>query len=286
MDRIGNEKGKLRFIVLPLQPASADGFNGVGLALHFLLGNTVVLNTNLKEFWFGWRTKKLFPVKEDFTAYLTGQNQPLAFKSLSEEQKIRFWLYGRVKGDLATLSIYDSSTDSHADTEIRFSPDDHLVGFRKAFIAQLSGYGIPFPEAMRAPALWPEKISYEGMDVLGRALESFYYYSAYTDKTGRIDTAPFEKAVALSPESFMAQNLLGWAHYRNKDYLSARAGFLRAVLVNSAGTGAMAGLMWCGIFMKNKEEALFWASRAAEVRNQDVAKARQKTIKRWNKHNS
>ena len=114
MDKIGNEKGKLRFIVMPLQPETADQYDGTGLALHFLLGNTVVLNTNLKEFWFGWRTQKLFPAKEDLTTYLLGQNKPLAFKQLSEEQKIRFWLYGKVKGDLAALSIYDSAADSHA----------------------------------------------------------------------------------------------------------------------------------------------------------------------------
>ncbi len=286
MDRIGNEKGKLRFIVLPLQPETPEQYDGAGLALHFLLGNTAVLNTNLKEFWFGWRTKKLFPLREELAAYLVGQNKPLAFKQLSEEQKIRFWLYGRVKGEVAALSIYDSAEDSHSDTEIRFSPDDHLKGFRQAFIRQLSGYGIAFPEEMQPKAMWPEKISREGLDVVGRALESFYYYSSYTDRTGRIDLVPFEKAVTLAPESFMAQNLLGWAHYRNKEYKQARAGFLRAVLVNAAGTGAMSGLMWCGIFMQNKDEALYWASRAAEVRNQDVAQARQKTIKRWKKYNT
>ena len=286
MDKIGNEKGKLRFIVMPLQPETADKYNGVGLALHFLLWNTVVLNTNLKEFWFGWRTKKLFPAREDLTAYLMGQNKPMAFKQLSEEQEIRFWLYGRVKGEVAALSIYDSATDSHADTEIRFSVEDHLVGFRKAFIRQLSGYGIPFPGEMQPKALWPEKVSLEGLDALGRALESFYYYSTYTDKKGRIDTDPFEKAVALSPESFLAQDLLGWAYYRNKDYQKARTAFLRAVLENAAGSAALSGLMWCGIFMQNKEEALYWASRVAEVRNQDVAKERQKTMKRWKKYNT
>lgn len=286
MDRIGNEKGKLRFIVLPLQPETAAQYTGVGLALHFLLGNTVVLNTNLKEFWFGWRTSKLYPTREELTAYLKGRNEPMAFKQLSEEQKIRFWLYGRVKGETAALSIYDSATDSHADTEIPFSTEDHLTGFRRAFIRQLDGYGIAFPGDMQTRALWPEKASPEGLDMIGRALESFYYYSSYTDRTGRIDTSPFEKAVALAPESFMSQNLLGWAHYRNEEYRKARTGFLRAVLVNDAGTGAMSGLMWCGIFMQDKEEALFWASRAAEVRNQDVARAREKTIERWNKHNT
>lgn len=286
MDRIGDEKGNVRMIVLPLQPETEDPYNGVGLALHFLLGNTVVLNTNLKEFWFGWRTRKLFAKKEDLTAYVRGRNTPLAFKQLSEEQEIRFWLYGKVKGDLAALSIYDSMADSHHDTEIHFSTKDHLREFRRAFIRQLSGYGIAFPEDMQPKALWPEKISAEGLDATGRSLEAFYYYSAYTDRSGRIETGPFEKAVSLAPEAFMTQNLLGWAHYRNKDYQEARKGFLRAVLVNAAGTGAMSGLMWCGIYMRNKDEALYWASRAAEVRNQDVAKARDKTIKRWNKYNS
>ena len=286
MDRIGNEKGNLRFIVLPLQPETADQYNGIGLALHFLLGNTVVLNTNLKEFWFGWRTNKLYPTREELTTYLLGKNKPMAFKQLSEEQKIRFWLYGRVRGGVAALSIYDSAADSHADTAIPFSTEDHLVGFRRAFIRQLSGYGIAFPEEMQPKALWPEKASLEGLDVIGRALASFYYYSAYTDRSGRIDTGLFEKAATMAPESFMAPNLLGWAHYRNKAYQEARTGFLKAVLANAAGTGAMSGLMWCGIFMQNKEEALYWASRAAEVRNQDVAEARQKTIKRWNKYNT
>ena len=205
---------------------------------------------------------------------------------MKEYPKIRFWLYGKVKGDQAALSFYDSRVDSHADTEISFSTDDHLRGFRLAFIRHLSQYGIAFPDDMQPKALWPEKISREGLDAIGRALEAFYYYSAYTDRTGRIETGQFEKAATLAPESFMTQNLLGWAHYRNKDYQDARAGFLRAVLVNAAGTGAMSGLMWCGIYMQNKEEALYWASRAAEVRNRDVEKAREKTIKRWNKYNS
>ena len=37
--------------MLPLQPESHIDFNGVGLALHFLLGNTIVLHTGLTEFW-------------------------------------------------------------------------------------------------------------------------------------------------------------------------------------------------------------------------------------------
>ena len=105
MDRIGNDIGQLRFIVLPLQPETADQYDGVGLALHFLLGNTVVLNTNLKEFWFGWRTNKLYPTREALNAYLLGQNQPMAFKQLSQEQEVRFWQMPPDTGNLVNTFI-------------------------------------------------------------------------------------------------------------------------------------------------------------------------------------
>ncbi len=52
MNKLENEKGKHRLIVLPIQPQPSNDFNGIGLALHFLLGNTIAVNTYLKEFWF------------------------------------------------------------------------------------------------------------------------------------------------------------------------------------------------------------------------------------------
>ena len=53
-------------IVLPLRTESHDSFDGTGLALHFLLGNVLVLHTGLKEMWFGWRVKKIFAQQQDF----------------------------------------------------------------------------------------------------------------------------------------------------------------------------------------------------------------------------
>jgi hypothetical protein len=95
MNKIDSKKDKLRFIVLPFTPKSDEPFDCVGLTLHFLLGNTIVLHTNLKEFWFGWRVKQLFPQKEKVEAYCQGKGAQLNLRQLSPEQGIRFWLYGQ-----------------------------------------------------------------------------------------------------------------------------------------------------------------------------------------------
>ena len=207
-----------------------------------MLGNTVVLNTNLKEFWFGWRTKKLFPAKEDLTAYLIGQNKPMAFKQLSEEQEIRFWLYGRVKGEVAALSIYDSATDSHADTEIRFSAEDHLVGFRKAFIRQLSGYGIPFPEDMQPKALWPEKVSLESLDAIWAGTGIFLLLLDLYRPKGQ------DRYQSLLRRRSRFHRNLSWPRTcwdgpitGTRNTRQARTAFLRAVLENAAGYGRHVG---------------------------------------------
>ena len=48
-------------IVLPFRAENRHPFNGTGLSLHFLVGNVLALHTGLKEMWFGWRVKKIFP---------------------------------------------------------------------------------------------------------------------------------------------------------------------------------------------------------------------------------
>ena len=84
------------------------------------------------------------------------------------------------------------------------------------------------------------------MDILGRALELFYLHAAYGKKEN-IHLNLFEKAAAVAPDAFMAQNLMGWACYRNQNYRAAKASFLQALQSNPHGIGAMSGLMWCGV---------------------------------------
>ena len=283
MNKIGSEKVKLRFIVLPFTPESAEQFNCVGLTLHFLLGNTIVLHTDLKEFWFGWRVKALFPEKKNLEAYCQGKGGQINFRQLCPEQGIRFWLCGHVDDHKINLSLFDGFEDDQANSAIiSFSSEDHLVGFRKAFMHWLTDCGLPFPEKQKQRALWPEKISMEGMYILHQALQKFYVYSAY-EHSNKIDLGLFKDAVAIAPESFMAQDLLAWAYYRNKDYKQAKIFFLRALLSNPNGIGAMSGLMWCSVFMNNKEDALYWASRKAGARMESIEDAKRKTLKRLKK---
>jgi len=280
MNKLENEKGKHRLIVLPLQPRSPNDFNGIGLALHFLLGNTVAVNTYLKEFWFGWRVKKLFPQDKDLKAFIRGQAKSLDLKQLSQEQGIRFWLYGKVDAYKITLSLFDGEEKGRsASTIISFSFDDDLMGFRNTCIDWLDDCGLPFSKPQKKLALWPEKMTWKGADIFGRALETFYIYSAYGDpNNGKIDLHPFKKVVAASPDSFMGQNLLGWVCYRNKEYQNAKEAFLRALQANPDSPGVMSGLMWCGMYTKDEEEALYWASRKAAAMDKNVESARQKTL--------
>jgi len=285
MNKLENEKGKHRLIVLPLQPQSPNDFSGIGLALHFLLGNTIVANTYLKEFWFGWRVKKLFPQKNDLTAFTRGQVKNLDLKRLSQEQKIRFWVYGEVDTYKTTLSLFDGEEKGQpASSIISFSFDDDLIGFREVFIHWLGDCGLPFSELQRKLAIWPEKITWRGADILGLALEALYIYSAYGDPNEeKIDLHPFKKAVGESPDSFICQNLLGWAFYRNKKYQDAKYAFLQALLANPDSPGVMSGLMWCCVYSNDEEEALYWSSRKADVMGEDIETAKQKTLNRLKK---
>jgi hypothetical protein len=42
----------------------------------------------------------------------------------------------------------------------------------------------------------------------------------------------------------------------------------------------MSGLIWCGVYTGDREEAQFWAARKAEVRGEDIKEARQKALNR------
>lgn len=273
-------------IVLPLRPQDRQLFNGTGLALHFLIGNVLVLHTGLKEMWFGWRVKKIFEERSVFQNYCHGSSVELNLVQTSQAQNVRLWL----SGNFSTLSVqlrgFDAQ-DPHANrvpVDLKIDTADGLVGFRSQLIKWLESMGRPMPEDQIQPALWPETIDHQGLDSVGRALEDFYIYSAYGGE-GALNVAPFELAVADAPESFMAHDLFGWALYRNQDFKTARTAFLTALRINPAGAGAMSGLMWCGVYGKDLEEAMFWSGRKADVCRQDVQAAREAGRRRYAKVN-
>ena len=285
MSKSGKIKGRPQCIVLPFQPDPSEDFNGVGLALHFLLGNVMALHTGLKECWFGWRVNKIFPEKTDLKAYCRGKEVLVDLHQVSTEQNVRFWLYGKAGDRFVTVFLFDAADNEQSlSKRIPVSYSDGLVEFRRIFLDHLAACGHPFPAKQVQPALWAETISMQGMDILGRALESFYLHSAYSGK-GKIDSGLFEKAAAVAPNSFMAQDILGWASYRSQDYRAAKESFLRALRSNPNGIGAMSGLIWCGVYTGDREEAQFWAARKAEVRGEDIKEARQKALNRMKELN-
>jgi hypothetical protein len=267
-------------IVLPLQPDASEDFSGVGLALHFLMGNVMALHTGLKECWFGWRVNRIFPEKSNLKAYCRGSDTLVDLHQVSKQQKVRFWLYGKADYRFATVGLFDAAAKEQGPSKpIPVSYADGLVKFRRIFLGHLAACGHPFPAKQVQPALWVETTSMQGMDILGRALELFYLHAVYGKKKS-IHLNLFKKAAAVAPDAFMAQNLMGWACYRNQNYRAAKASFLRALQSNPHGIGAMSGLMWCGVHTADRGEAQFWAARKAEVRGENIREARQKALKR------
>ncbi len=272
-----------RCIVLPFPSESGDAFAGAGLALHFLLGNVLVLHPDLRECWFGWRVTRIFPEFEAFSRYCRGEGPDLDLREMSARQNIRFWVSGHCQPGQIEMQVFDAQVpESPVSADTAFSCADDLLGFRSAFLACFGSAACPFPESRQPAALWPEKVSSDGLEAVGAALLEFYRF-AFTRAEDPIDLALFHKAAASAPASFTVQELPGWALFRDGQSTEAAAGFHRALEINPNGAGAMAGLMWCALQDGDRESSVYWAGRKAEVCSQDVQAAREKARQRFEK---
>jgi hypothetical protein len=271
-------------IVLPFQPIPGKPFDGVGLALHFLLGNVLVLHGGLKELWFGWRVKKLFDDAQALSAYCRGKGKPMVPSEHNTQQNVRFWVYGHYGSGEVRAHIFDAANpQAGLSDDLPISVSDHLVAFRQVFIRLFDRTGLQFSDTQQKAALWKEKISIGGLDAVGRSLELFYRFSAFPQDEP-LDPKPFEHAVEQAPDSFMSHDLMGWAHYRRNDYAHANRSFRQALSIHPNGAGVMSGLMWCGVFTRSWEETSYWAARKADVCEEDVAEAKEKARQRFEKH--
>jgi|GEM_PF-373086 len=280
-------KSKSRLIVLPLQLQEEQAYNGTGLSIHFLLGNIVALHTGLKEFWFGWRVKKIFLEKERLRAYCHGEGPQLDFSKFGKEQRIRYWLRGRIQqrgSEIKVTLILTDTKEQHNErsTTLTLDLSNRFMGFCKGFLAWLKTCGLPLPDAQARKALWPEKTNPEGLDLLGRALETYYLHSSWGEK-GLLDLHWFDKAVSAAPASYLAHDLKGWALYKNKDYKAAKESFRSALTLNSNGLGAMSGLMWCAIYTNDEKTAYTWAAAKADLRGESREAANARVKRRMDK---
>jgi len=281
------DASKPRLIVLPLQPKESQAYDGIGLGVHFLLGNVVAPHTGLKEFWFGWRVKKIFLEKERLRAYCRGEGPRLDIAKLGKEQDVRYWLWGSVqqKGSKIQIALVLADTKGEREewtTELILDPADQLIGFRKGFLAWLDACSLSFPDAQAPKALWPENTTLKGLDLLGRDLETYYLHSSWGDK-GPLDPELFDSAVSAAPSSYLAHDLKGWALYKDKRYKAAEESFRSAIKINPNGLGAISGLMWCAVYTNDEEKAYKWAMAKADIRGESRKAARASVEKRMKK---
>jgi tetratricopeptide (TPR) repeat protein len=280
---------KSRLIILPLQPEKTIESDGTGLGVHFLLGNVIAVHTGLKEFWFGWRMTKLFRGKNHLHAYCRGNEQLPNIARLGEDQQTRYWIEGTYKRKqgmiFLALNLFDIlNPDQKNMIQIPLDTRDHLIGFRKLFLAWLEKCGLPISKEQSDKAMWPEKITPEGLDFLGRALEKTYhgYFAPKLDENYTESLMLFDKALAQCPESYLIHDMKGWAFYKNKDYIKALTSFQTAVELNKNGLGALSGMMYCHICLGNQTKAIKFAQAKADVRNASYEKITKFVIKKMN----
>lgn len=253
-------------------------YNGIGLGIHFLLGNMIAIHPELAEFWFGWRVNKIFKAVPDLKAFCRG-NKGIDIKLFAKEQKIRFWLYGKYRETngivLVSLSLYDADLEKNYDIDLLLDTSDFFINFGHCFFEWLALCNLPLDHKQMAKALWKENISIKGLEYLGCAVEVTYlnYIDPTVFKDGLFDLEWFEKAVMSSPMSYLAHDIKGWAFYKNKIYGKAKDCFKKALEKNEDGIGAIAGMMLCYVFEKNKEKALAFSIAKADVKNEshDIA---------------
>ncbi len=267
-----------KLIVMPFQPAIGQSFDGVGLGIHFFLGNLFGVHGGLAECWFGWRVKKIFPEIGLLKDYCRAHKPFSDIQALGIRENVRFWLEGQYKPEGETISLFlvlHDTQEGMPESKIKLSMglSDGLMGVRIEIFDWLERCGLAFVGIEKAS--WPEHITFRGLDFLGRALETTYLnYIQGGSPADFIDLTWFDRAVDASKNSYLAQDLKGWGLYKNREYEMAKNAFASALALNPTGSGALSGMMWCALSVKNRERALEYALAKAGCRGESLEKAR------------
>ncbi len=275
-------------IVMPLRPESGQAYNGLGMGIHFMLGNIIVLHSGFKEMWFGWRYSKIFSDAIALTRYAHEPDGAIDIIATATAQKVRYWIegwYQAARGDVVVrMVLTDAQTGNRCESgPLSADTEGQYIGYRVAIMNWLATCGLPFPDMQTARALWSEELPIEGLDALGQGLEAYYIHTGYGG-SGPADLTLLDRAVSLAPHSYLSHDLRGWILYKNKDYPAAEKAFHAAVDVNPHGAGAMSGLMWLGVISGNPRAAYAWAEAKAEACGTSIQKAREKTGRLLKKH--
>ncbi|MCG8615004.1 MAG: hypothetical protein MI802_02200 [Desulfobacterales bacterium] len=276
--------GRDKIIVMPfLHEKGQSEPDGLGLGIHFFLGNLFCLHPGFLECWFGWRVKNIFPDSSALKTYCRGSDPYPDIQELGVREKVRFWMEGFyadvTDGNIHIRTIlHDTRDQVSVENTFTLTFSDGLKGFRRSFFDWLDeagpGYG------GREKGLWDEPMSPEGMDFLGRGLFCLYLSYVTPDMTV-IDLDDFHRATEVSPDSYLIQNLLGWGRYKNEDFTGAESAFLKARELNPYGMGTLSGLMWLAVNAKDRERALQFALEKGECRGDHPDKAHAFVAKKF-----
>lgn len=273
-----------RLIVMPFAPDPARAFNGTGLGIHFLLGNLFGVHPGLTECWFGWRIKKIFPEETAFSAYCRNLPPGPDIPALGRQEKVRYWLTGNYLEQDGTYQVFMTLHDIQGpvyDITLPLSLADGMVAFRHRFHEWLASADLAFPRT--DTVFWPDWITSEGLDCLGRGLETLYlnYITQTSSAENPIDLTWFDRAVDASPRSYLAHDLLGWGLYKNQEIIRAESCFETALTFNDKGVGALSGLLWCAVAQKDRDKALVYSLAKARVTDADPKTARAWVSKKF-----
>lgn len=283
-----NTPAKPKCIVMPLRPETDQAVTGVGMGLHFMLGNIIALHSGFEEFWFGWRYKKIFAEEGALTDYAHHPDAPFDAAAMGKAQKVRYCIEGRYQNtgdEISTrLVLTDAETGQRlGDDTLVADPMDHYIGYRVAVMNWMAVCGLPFPDVQSARVLWSEKMPIPALDLLGQGLDAYYRHTGYGG-VGPVDLSLLDRAVALAPNAYLPNDLRGWVLYKNNAYPAAETAFRKAVDINPHGAGAMSGLMWLGVVSGNAREAYAWAEAKAETCGTSPQDARAKAARLLKKH--
>lgn len=121
--------------------------------------------------------------------------------------------------------------------------------------------------AQEQKLLWKEDLKRESFFLLGKGIYHYLTASHYGGKKAPFQTASFERALNLSPDSYLLLDGLGWVLFKRKDYLQAANTFQRALKFNADGADSLEGLAYSAEQRNDLSEEENWTIRLAAAQN-------------------
>jgi CHAT domain-containing protein/Tfp pilus assembly protein PilF len=226
-------------IALPLQagPGLNTDETDLGYAVQNVIENVLLAHGGIDyDPAFGYE-KELLPSAHDLQAWV--HSNPDAPKPKVAKLKCSILFRGRVRRDgnelWADLDLLDRRNNKviHRSSPIDFPS---LATFREELVVLFQQAGIGPTENQRHNMLWHENISPEVFRLLATGVggDMLARYDAKTEAPDQL-----ERAVNMSPESYLVQNWLGRLQFRNNRYRDSQNAYERALQINPTGVDAL-----------------------------------------------